>query len=777
MSKQEAFTKFLYDTIIAGNETKNIPYDILEKILTKSVKYYNIKIIKDILGINIKQSIVYNKTLYSYLYSIISIFKKHNKEFEQLLKNLYIKIFTTQLNIVIDKHITLPTDKMLVYELDLKLLINLFNYNKREIFNMVGYSLTHIQKIFLEEKSSALIEYLEANISAYRNAQLYNTYCDNKFNININNVINLIFIIGKNNIGTISLLEDFKKIELIQNDIYNTTYQDKITTNTVMFYSTIDIKSFAGIGDNLYLYINKLMDIIKYESAINLPITTIKLNIDSIINIYINHIIDNLPYLITTGWNNLITKDNSEEIITTNSQMLKSIFTIINGNNIIANKEDFTKKMIECYKIQYEKYFEDTIESLKEHYTREKNKINNKNINELLAIYQKYVADIYMFDSLFENNNKILQQYKVNYFIRLTGSSDIDIKLLINKHTDNLLSGATEIKNEMEIEAIINKLFTNILGCIMDKDVFIDTYITNISKRLLLNKIISIDTEKNILSIMKKLNYNINKIINLLNNFQYAQDNKVKDEDYEILILNDKYWQTFTIFKDVIYPPEIQEYIDYIDEEFQEKCPTQRLIVVNSYGTIQLELIIGGRKIIVDCHLLQAAILIYLNNGTRLTINNICSILNLDSVNLKNILGSMLFNKQLQILNKIPMSSKLENTDVIEINRGFKPKMNKIKLPLPVLEMKYDSETAIAAERIYQLQAAIVRIMKARKEMPHSVLIFELINMMAETFRPDIRIIKPQIEFLIDQNYLERIEEIKIENGRETLIPGYKYLA
>jgi hypothetical protein len=48
---------------------------------------------------------------------------------------------------------------------------------------------------------------------------------------------------------------------------------------------------------------------------------------------------------------------------------------------------------------------------------------------------------------------------------------------------------------------------------------------------------------------------------------------------------------------------------------------------------------------------------------------------------------------------------------------------------------------------------------------------------MAETFRPDIRIIKPQIEYLIDQNYLERIEEIKIENGRETLIPGYKYLA
>lgn len=54
------------------------------------------------------------------------------------------------------------------------------------------------------------------------------------------------------------------------------------------------------------------------------------------------------------------------------------------------------------------------------------------------------------------------------------------------------------------------------------------------------------------------------------------------------------------------------------------------------------------------------------------------------------------------------------------------------------------------------VEAAIVRIMKTRKQMPHNQLIAEVTRQMTGRFTPSPQLIKLRIESLIEREYLQR---------------------
>ena len=96
--------------------------------------------------------------------------------------------------------------------------------------------------------------------------------------------------------------------------------------------------------------------------------------------------------------------------------------------------------------------------------------------------------------------------------------------------------------------------------------------------------------------------------------------------------------------------------------------------------------------------------------------------------------------------------------------------MRRVKIPLPQVssEEKRKVVEDVARDRCNAIDAAIVRVMKARKRLSHRELLLEVTPQLARLFQPDPKVIKKQIESLIEREYLER---------DPTAATVYKYLA
>ncbi|CAF3429090.1 unnamed protein product, partial [Rotaria sp. Silwood2] len=86
-----------------------------------------------------------------------------------------------------------------------------------------------------------------------------------------------------------------------------------------------------------------------------------------------------------------------------------------------------------------------------------------------------------------------------------------------------------------------------------------------------------------------------------------------------------------------------------------------------------------------------------------------------------------------------------------------KVKIN-LNVPIKSVEQK-DIEglyRTIDKDRIGLIRAALVRTMKSRQTLKHSLLMQEVIHQLSSRFKPQIPVIKKCIEKLIEEKYFER---------------------
>ncbi|KAJ2846193.1 ubiquitin ligase (cullin) of SCF, partial [Coemansia erecta] len=143
-------------------------------------------------------------------------------------------------------------------------------------------------------------------------------------------------------------------------------------------------------------------------------------------------------------------------------------------------------------------------------------------------------------------------------------------------------------------------------------------------------------------------------------------------------------------------------------------------------------------------------------NGPTLSMEQIFQATGLDNDSIKS---------ELEIFCKarvlVSSNNKINAESKFTLNGGYKSKHLRVNLAVAKkVEQKReatDTMRAVDIDRMYAIQAAIVRIMKTRKQLTHRQLVEDTISMI-KLFQASISDIKKGIDTLIDKEYLERSE-------------------
>ena len=114
----------------------------------------------------------------------------------------------------------------------------------------------------------------------------------------------------------------------------------------------------------------------------------------------------------------------------------------------------------------------------------------------------------------------------------------------------------------------------------------------------------------------------------------------------------------------------------------------------------------------------------------------------------------------MRLLVKEPRSRTLSESDTFRVDHTFRSSLFRLKVPSLQLKETKEENRAVTGkvfeDRQYAIDAAIVRIMKARKRMGHGELMSEVISAFASKFPVKMVDIKKRIGTLIDREYMER---------------------
>lgn len=169
------------------------------------------------------------------------------------------------------------------------------------------------------------------------------------------------------------------------------------------------------------------------------------------------------------------------------------------------------------------------------------------------------------------------------------------------------------------------------------------------------------------------------------------------------------------------------------------------------------------------------AILLMFNEADELSVNEILAGTEIETENdyLFKVLSTLLKVKLLVCKNRSINEDELVSLeDTVTCNHKYKSKKKRLNISMPIKsEQKQESDATIQKvedDRGLSIQAAIVRIMKARKKSDHQNLLAEVMSQLQSRFIPKVQLIKKQIEVLVEKEYLARVE-----GERNT----YEYLA
>ncbi|MCJ1310092.1 hypothetical protein MMC25_003753 [Agyrium rufum] len=352
------------------------------------------------------------------------------------------------------------------------------------------------------------------------------------------------------------------------------------------------------------------------------------------------------------------------------------------------------------------------------------------------------------------------------------------------------LEDAENDDDEVEDEdAAISKELDQVLDMfrfVHGKAVFEAFYKKDLARRLLMGRSASSDAEKSMLTRLRSecgsnFTHNLEQMFTdiglareeISSYKQMLEDrNKKPAVDLNVNVLSSAAWPTYPDVA-VEIPQDIQKATQDFEKHYKAKHTGRRLTWKHALAHCQLKACFskGFKEIVVSSF--QAIVLLYFNDKStaqQIGYKEIQAATNLSDAELTRTLQSLACARY-RVLSKTPRGRDINpDTDTFSFNAGFwdakyRIKINQIQLKETAAENK-ETHERVAADRHFETQAAIVRIMKGAKKMSHSGLIAEVIKATKSRGVLQPNEIKKEIEKLIEKDYIERGDD-----------GGYSYLA
>ncbi|CAF4223899.1 unnamed protein product, partial [Rotaria sp. Silwood2] len=361
-------------------------------------------------------------------------------------------------------------------------------------------------------------------------------------------------------------------------------------------------------------------------------------------------------------------------------------------------------------------------------------------IETILDIHKKYLTLVQNVFTLFD--------FMINYFIFLacakfinnnpvtqTAGSTTKSPELLARYCDILLRKGNKGVEETDLEEKFNQIMIA-FNYVEDKDVYQKFYSRMLAKRLVGQLSASDDYEESMISKLKqacgyeytsklqRMFQDIGVSKTLVPEYEkYRENHRATGiADFSIMVLSSNSWP-FSAPSNFILPIEMSTY--------------------------------------------QMVVLLLFNKALNWTVERMQDETQIKSELLLQVLFGLLKSKLLVCtdINEDELDEDLKDTDIklnysIRLATNFKSKKLRINLNVPLKSVEQKDiegvHRTINDDRKMVIQAAIVRIMKARQTLKHALLMQEVIQQLSSRFKPNIPVIKKCIDILIEKEYLER---------------------
>ncbi|EJW88277.1 Cul4b protein [Wuchereria bancrofti] len=362
----------------------------------------------------------------------------------------------------------------------------------------------------------------------------------------------------------------------------------------------------------------------------------------------------------------------------------------------------------------------------------------------------------------FERNEKFIQAEKdsFDYFINTRPNKPAE---LVAKFMDSKLRSGNKGATEEEMENLMDEVIV-LFRFIQGKDVFEAFYKKDLAKRLLLGRSASVDAEKSMLSKLKQecgaafttrlegmfKDMEVSKDLGV--SFKQHSANQI---EFNVNVLTMGHWPTYE-YMEVAIPPNLAEYQEHFQNFYFSKHSGRKLQWQHSLAQLLLRAQFNVVKEL-QVTMFQALVLLLFNEKLEWTFEEIQLATKIEKNELERTMQSLACGK-LRVLKKIPRGKDIKDNDQFVFNPECNEKLYRIRISQVQMKEtaveRAQTEEEIFQDRQYQIDAAIVRIMKTRKSLAHQLLISELFNQLRFPVKPvDL---KKRIESLIEREYMCR---------------------